>query len=53
MSVEPPVPPVSAVSTHALVVLIPALAPALESQAPQSDPSNALAYESAPALAST
>jgi hypothetical protein len=41
------------VSIQALAISVPALAPTLESQAPRSDPSNALAYESAPAPSST
>jgi hypothetical protein len=51
VSVEPPVPPVSAVSTLAVVVSV--AAPPLESHALQSDPSHAPASESAPTSAST
>lgn len=51
--VQPSVPLVSTVSTLIVVVLVPTLALALESQAPQSDPSSAPASESVPAPAST
>jgi hypothetical protein len=50
VSVQPSVPPVSAVSTLAVIVSV--AAPLPESHAPQSDPSSAPASESAPTSAS-